>query len=40
VVTQGSRAMMLAQTAEDGTTPDPAAFTALLDQAADTASFD
>ena len=40
VVTHGPRAMVPAQTAEDGTTPDPAAFTALLDQAADTASFD
>jgi hypothetical protein len=40
VVTQGSRALMLAQTAPDGAAPDQAAFTALLDQAADAASFD
>ncbi|MCZ2828900.1 hypothetical protein O2W14_08660 [Modestobacter sp. VKM Ac-2986] len=40
VVTQGSRAMVLAQTSEDGAEPDAGAFTALLDQAADAASFD
>ena len=40
VVTQGSRALMLAQTGSDGAQPDQAAFTALLDQAADAASFD
>jgi hypothetical protein len=39
VVTEGSRAMMLAQTGEDGVEPDHAAFTALLDQAADAAAF-
>jgi exo-beta-1,3-glucanase (GH17 family) len=39
VVTEGSRAMMLAQTNEDGAAPDQAAFAALLDQAADAAAF-
>jgi len=40
VVTQGSKVMMLAQTAKGDAAPDQAAFATLLGQAADAASFD